>query len=72
MAFLKDRAIAEQVAKESLEEMLQSDVDNLKDEIGIAMSTIVLIIHDLAYRSLLFSLFTLVTSVDMWISQSKL
>lgn len=34
MTFLKDRVIAEQVAKDSLEAMLQGDVDNMRSERG--------------------------------------
>lgn len=34
MTFLKDRVIAEQFAKDSLEAMLQGDVDNMRSERG--------------------------------------
>ena len=35
MSFLKDRVMAEQVAKDSLEAMLQGDVDNIRAELGM-------------------------------------
>ena len=35
VTFLKDRVIAEQVAKDSLEAMLQGDVDNIRVELGM-------------------------------------
>lgn len=35
VSFLKDRVMAEQVAKDSLEAMLQGDLDTLRVEIGI-------------------------------------
>lgn len=40
MAFLKDRVMAEQVAKDSLEAMLQGDVDNTRVELGKSESFI--------------------------------
>ena len=36
VTFLKDRVIAEQVAKDSLEAMLQGDVDNIRIELGMS------------------------------------
>jgi len=35
VSFLKDRVMAEQVAKDSLEAMLQGDVDNMRTELGL-------------------------------------
>lgn len=35
VSFLKDRVMAEQVAKDSLEAMLQGDVDNIRAELGM-------------------------------------
>ena len=40
VAFLKDRVMAEQVAKDSLEAMLQGDVDNSRVELGKSESFI--------------------------------
>ena len=36
MTFLKDRVMAEQVAKDSIEAMLQGDLDNIRAELGMA------------------------------------
>ena len=38
MSFLKDRVMAEQVAKDSVEAMLQGDVDNIRAELGMKSS----------------------------------
>jgi len=35
VSFLKDRVMAEQVAKDSVEAMLQGDVDNVRAELGM-------------------------------------
>lgn len=35
VSFLKDRVMAEQVAKDSVEAMLQGDVDNIRAELGM-------------------------------------
>ena len=35
VTFLKDRVMAEQLAKDSLEAMLQGDVDNMRTELGM-------------------------------------
>ena len=36
MTFLKDRVMAEQVAKDSMEAMLQGDLDYIRAELGMA------------------------------------